>query len=73
MAKWKTWAEFQATLSPVENKASEFRYELTKAIEDEKEADDDAIFSDDIDRVIELLYKNGKQLAIVPLKETANV
>ena len=73
MAKWKTWAEFEATLSPVERAANEFRLKLTYAIADEKEADDDAIFSDDIDRVIELLYKNGKQLAIVPLQETANV
>ena len=73
MAKWKTWDEYLAHLSESEREAIHFRVALTNVMTDPNDADDDAIFGADFERVLDLLHKYGKTLAIVPMNETDNV
>ena len=70
MSKWKTWNEYLEDLSPYERAADAFRAKLTSEIADDLDADDDAIFGADFERVLELLQKYGKTIAIVPIEET---
>ena len=73
MAKWKTWDEYLAHLSNEEREAIDFRFALTNVMTDPKDADEDAIFGADFERVLKLLHKYGKTLAIVPIKDAENV
>ena len=73
MEKWKTWNEYLEHLSPCEREAIDFRVALNEVMTEDADANDDAIFRADFKRVLELLHKYGKTIAIVPLKETQNV
>ena len=73
MAKWKTWDEYLAHLSNEEREAIDLRLALTDVMTDSTDADDDSIFGADLERVLKLLHKYGKTLAIVPIKDAENV
>ncbi|MBR1729619.1 MAG: hypothetical protein IJ728_08865 [Selenomonadaceae bacterium] len=73
MSKWKTWNEYLENLSHCEREAIDFRMALSEVMTEDVDADDDAIFGTDFKRVLELLHKYGKTLAIVPMEENENV